>query len=357
MKTIKYILFVLSGVLILACQDESRKAEDHFINYEIEEYPVEQDFVVGAFYNSFMWSNLMTEVPEAGLYDGEFGDPTAYQQHVTWAQTGGIDYFLLQMRSAIDPVQFSTDSTFIAKLHEASNATEINFALRYNFGSMDLENDNRIEDAGLVDQFINDFKAMKPFFNQSNYMKLGDKHVVMIQGASELHSNDNAALYEQLRTAMSAEGVEFFIIGTQPRWTPPMRYDFRFVNGVDAVSHESYVRNDIDNYDRWILFPTLCDQALTYSQAKLAEHNLEYIPQFSPSYNGKVGNLTNTDFVIEKDHDWFTTYCNIAKRSSSTNRMVILDSFNDWNQDKQIEPAQSYGEEYLNILRKQFKIN
>lgn len=357
MKTIRNILIVLIGVIAFACQDDARKAEDHFINYEIEEYPVEQDFVVGAFYNSFAWSTLLTEVPEAGLYDSELGDPTAYQQHVTWAQTGGINYFLFGLRSAYDAAQFSTDSAFIAKLHEASNAGEMNFALRYSFGSMDLDNDNRIEDAGLVNQFIDDFKAMKPFFNQSNYMKTGDKHVVMIQAASELHSNDNAALYSQLRSAMTAEGIELYIIGTQPRWTPPVRYDFRFANGVDAVSHESYIRNSINDYDRWILFPTLCDQALTYSQTKFAEYNLEYIPQFSPSYNGKVGNLTNTDFVVEKDAAWFTTYCNIAKRASSPSRMVILDSFNDWNQDKQIEPAQSYSTDYLNILRQQFKVN
>ena len=156
---------------------------------------------------------------------------------------------------------------------------------------------------------------------------------------------------------MTAEGIEMYIIGTQPRWTPPARYDFRFVNGVDAVSHESYIRNSINDFDRWKLFPTLCDQALTYSQAKFAEYNLEYIPQFSPSYNGSVGNLTNTDFVVEKDQAWFTTYCNIAKRSSSPSRMVILDAFNDWNQDKQIEPAQSYSTDFLNILRQQFKVN
>ena len=357
MKTIKNLLIVLMAITFLACHEEPRKAEDHFINYEIPEVPVEQDFVVGAFYNSFVWSNLVTEVPEAGLYDAEFGDPAAYQQHVTWAKTGGIDYFLLRMRSGIDAVQFSADSAFIAKLHEASNAGEMNFALRYNFGGMSLADNNRIEDAGLVDQFINDFKAMKPFFSQSNYMKMGNKHVVMIDGAHNLHANDNAALYQQLRAAMSSEGIELFIIGTQPRWTPPMRYDFRFVGGVDAVSHESYIRLDINNYDRWILFPTLCDQALVYSQGKLAEYNLEYIPQISPSYNGSVGNLTNTDYVVEKDRDWFTTYCNIAKRSSSPSRMVILDAFNDWNQDKQIEPAQSYGTEFLNILKQQFKVN
>jgi hypothetical protein len=96
---------------------------------------------------------------------------------------------------------------------------------------------------------------------------------------------------------------------------------------------------------------------LIYSQGKFAEYNLEYIPQISPSYNGKVGNLTNTDYVVEKNQEWFTDYCNIAKRSSSPSLMIILDSFNDWNQDKQIEPAQSYSTDYLNILRSQFKVN
>jgi hypothetical protein len=47
----------------------------------------------------------------------------------------------------------------------------------------------------------------------------------------------------------------------------------------------------------------------------------------------------------------------VARKVSGSNKLVILDSFNDWNAGKQIESATSYGDEFLNVLRQQFKVN
>ena len=79
------------------------------------------------------------------------------------------------------------------------------------------------------------------------------------------------------------------------------------------------------------------------------------------SVKGNVGGASIAGVLVcsqvEKDLEWFTTYCNVAKRSSTPARLVFIDSFNDWNNDTQLEPAQSYGEDYLNLIRDQFKVN
>jgi len=357
MKNIKYILIAFLGLLAFACEEDQPSVDDHFLNYTIEDVPPTQDYIVGAHYRSFVWDNDISETPTAGQYEAERGDPTAYQQHVTWANTAGIDYFLFRLRSSNDSTQHATDISFIDTLQLASNAGSVKFAINYNFGNMGLSDNNRIEAAGLVATFLDDFNRMIPYFQMSNYMKIDNKHVVMINNAYELHSDDNVALYQQLRSQMSAAGIDLFIIGTQQSWTPPARYDFRFVGGVDAVTHNTYIEISSSWYDRYILFHNIVDQALTYSAQKFTEYGLEYGATISPSFDPTITVPGDTDFIIEKDRDWFITYCNIAKRSSTAARLVFIDSFNDWNYDTQVEPAQSYGEDYLNLIRQQFKVN
>lgn len=357
MKNIKYIFFVLSGLLLFACEDDVPTAEDHFLNYTIEDVPPAQDYIVGAHYKSFVWDDDVSETPVEGQYEAERGDPAAYQQHVDWANTAGIDYFLFRLRSTNDAEQHAADIAFIDTLQLASNAGDVNFAINYDFDNMNLRDQNRIEAAGLVATFLDDFNRMKPYFQKSNYMKIDNRYVVMINNAHELHSDDNAALYQQLRSQMSADGIDLYIIGTQQRWSPPARYDFRFVGGVDAVTHESYVVMSTDDYDRKALFPNIVDQALTYSAAKFTEYGLEYGATISPSFDPYITDPNARDLQVERDLEWFTTYCNVAKRCSTGDHLVFIDSFNDWNYDTQVEPSQSYGEDYLNLIRQQFKLD
>jgi hypothetical protein len=52
----------------------------------------------------------------------------------------------------------------------------------------------------------------------------------------------------------------------------------------------------------------------------------------------------------------FKKMCNVAKmNASTTNKLILIDSFNKWDEDLQIEPAKSYGDLYLDIVRTQFK--
>jgi hypothetical protein len=101
----------------------------------------------------------------------------------------------------------------------------------------------------------------------------------------------------------------------------------------------------------------MIDQAWSYHKETLETYNIEYIPTISPSHNPKINNPGSTNIVIDKDTGWFSGNSNVARKVSGSHNLVILDSFNDWNRGTQIEAATSYNDEYLNILRQQFKMN
>lgn len=358
MKQLKYIVIALFGVVLFSCsEDDTPQIEDHFLSKEIPNEPVNANYSVGAFYKSFSWNSGVVEVPVAGKYVSNTGDKDAYAKHVTQAATGGIDYFIFGFRSANVANDNTNDKKFIDILQTAPNALQQKFALSYSFNSMALSNTRRIETApSKVPVFLNDFMLMLPYFKAPNYMKVDGKCVVYINGAHNLYSNNNAALYQQLRTQMTAQGIELFIIGNQVEWTPPLRYDFRFVNGVDAVTHSTYNNIAAEQYDRNYFFAKYCNEAWGYSKTRLLDFELEYVPTISPSYSKRIVTPSDKNYVFPKNVDYFESICNVARRASGSHKLVLVDSFNDWNIDTQLESSVSYGDTYLSVLKKEFKI-
>jgi len=357
MKNIKKILLLIILIISFSCTEDNITVEDSFLNYDIPIVPVTSDYTVGAQYSRFNRRNTVPEEPTIGVYNANVSDPAIYEEHVKQAQKAGIDFFIHQFRSANNQNQNNQDTAFINKLQAAPNAADVNFALSYNFGNMALNNNNRIESKGLVQRFIDDFKLMIPFFDQTNYMKVDGKNVVYLLNSHNLHSDDNATLYQEMRAELSDLGVELYLIGMQNEWTPTLRYDFRFVNGVDAVTHTTYAAVNINLYDRIINFHKFMDIAWLYHKETFEKYNIEYIPTISPSINLKIVNSGSNIHVYDKDESWFRANCNVARRAAGTNRIILVDSFNDWNRGTQLESATSYGEQYLQILREEFKTN
>ena len=65
---------------------------------------------------------------------------------------------------------------------------------------------------------------------------------------------------------------------------------------------------------------------------------------------GKFCNLLRLHQIIQG------LMCNVAKMNASpTTRLVLIDSWNKWDEDTQMESAVSYGDLYLNITKQQFK--
>ena len=359
MKIYKYIIVLTIALVSFSCDSNAGgpTPDDHFMAQPIPVAPLEENYTVGASYRSFEWNENVPETPTAGKYDSQLGDATAYALHVQQAQKGGIDYFLFTLRSGVDMAQFKTDSTFISNNHKATNAAEQNFAISYNFGTMDLSDGNRIEAAGLVPTFLEDFEMMLPYLQQANYMQIDGKAVVRIENGHNLYSDDNAALYSTLRAFMSNLGVELYLIANQQDWTPPARYDFRFVNGVDAVSHNTYANISESWYDRYIQFHKMTELAWTYPRDFFEASGLEYVPTISPSINPQITNSGSNNYAFAKNAEWFTDLCNNGRLATGSKKLIFLDSFNDWNAGKQIEAADSYGEQYLDILKQEFKVN
>jgi hypothetical protein len=394
MKIFKNSGLLIVGLLFFSCTEDKAilldDVDDSIKNYQIPKAPVNTNYTVGAIYKMEFIKRTDNETPSIGQYifkNIDFAPPPnnledplllsqAYSKHVKQAQTAGVDFFIFNRRSFKAIKQYNYDKGLVDILQTAPNAGDMKFAFSYNFGAFGLKKDFfpdfYIETLNLQNDFVKDFELMIPYFEKSNYMIINDKGVdkavVYIFNSHSLFSLDNRALYKKLRDDLRAkmkmssnpklQNLELYLIGMQPEWTPPLRYigeieNNRFEGCVDALTITNYANINRGFTERKNYFHNYIDQAWSYHKETLAKYNVEFVPTISPSYNS--ANVNNYD--IPKNADWFKANCNIARRASGANKLVLIDSFNDWNLDTQIESATSYGDMYLKIVKSEFKLN
>ncbi|MBO9561215.1 MAG: glycoside hydrolase family 99-like domain-containing protein [Niastella sp.] len=368
MKTNKqtiYTLIIVATSLFACKKNDGPSVDDYFLNYEIKEIPVTSDYTVGAFYYSWGTFNAnIKEVPTVGKYQSPNGNIPAdiMKKHIDTASTGGLDYFVFQVRSVSrDLNNFRFDSLMVKRFIDANTDNKMKFAVAYNFstGSYSLSATNMLDTSAVrLDQWCKDIEKFASWFQNANYMKVNGKTLLYIMNAHQLFTIDAKVVYNTLRTRLSAMGFELYIGGMQDRWTPPARYIFRYKGGVDAIFHQSYVSN-LNQYDRFYLLPQMMDQNWQYSRKYFKDSaNVDYIPTISPAYNGTITNPANTNPVVGRadNGEMYKKLCNVAKMNASeATRLILIDSWNKWDEDLQLEPALSYGKKYLELTKSQFK--
>jgi hypothetical protein len=370
MKRIKIFFAVVAvSAFIFSCKKDMTgpSVDDHFLNYDIPEVPVTQDYTVGCFYYTFGGFNVnVKDTPLVGKYNYTNGVPAQagiMAQHIKYATRAGIDYFIFSIRSYNkDQNNYRADSATVRNFLDNNAESKMKFALQYNLntGQFGLSATSPIEkNPANLSAFLNDFVRLVPYLKDPNIMKVNGKPMLFIQNAQNLNSDTSKMVYDSLRYKLEEQGVEAYIVGMQDRWTPPARYDIRFRGGtVDAMYHNSY-STQISNWDRWYLLPQMIDQAWIYAAQYFKDNfQADYIPNVSPGYDPLITNATSTNPVYARADSGklYQTLCNVAKKNVSSNlRMVLIDSWNNWGEGSQLEPSQWYGELFLDLTRKQFK--
>ncbi len=368
MKKLNISLFIIVAFSVFSSctkKSDAPTVDDNILNYPINEIPVTSDYNVGAFYYNFTTFNAaIREVPTIGSYSMINGvvPPTVMADHIRQAGIGGIDYFLFPFRSVSrDLVNFRSDSSTVKSFLDA-NTSNLKFALAYNFSTTTyaISNTAPLEnDAVKLAQFFQDIVKMVPQMNNANYMKVNGKTLLYLMNAHLLFSNNNINIYTTLRSRLQALGIELYIVGMQERWSPPARYPFRFQACVDAIYHQSY-SSQLSDWDRWWLLPQAMDQNWKYSKDYFAKNmgGIDYVPNITPAYNWNILQATaiTPNYPRTDAGKMYKQLCNVAKmNASSTTRLILIDSWNKWDEDMQLESAVSYGDLYLNITKQQFK--
>jgi hypothetical protein len=384
MKNIIYItIFSLVALFLSSCQqDEDPTIEEHFLKYEIEAVPVTQDYLVGVdyrfapTYGNTRYKAQFGKTPVLGEYANIIGAVTGstalvVDSHLVMMNRAKIDFIILTVRSGTTAnSSYKTDTAYINRILSSKYLGNVKIALAYDFSGLSLgsnpptpsDSSMLIEKkANALTNYINDYTIyMAPYFNKTAYLKVGNKKVIFLKNAYRLYAKSNPEVTKKLREALSATGQEIYLAGQNEKWSPPLRYEHRFKNAVDAIYHDNYLGIATNDLTRLYQFNQVTDQAWKYSKPVFNDWGIEFIPNIGPSYNPNLNSPNSIspyyNPFFPKDSLFFVDYCNVGKANADVRRMILVDSWNNWSYDGQIEPAKEYGDSYLKILRDQFKM-
>lgn len=371
-------LVILLTTSLFACKKKVLGPQNNFLNYTVPDVPATKNYTVGAFYYTFGSFNVnVTQkpvvggpgpyfynsgVPSLGTAAAPIATPAIMDAHVADAAIAKIDYFVFSVRSpTMDNNNFKADSNTIVSFLNAANSSKMNFAISYslNTGTLGVSNTVALEsNATKLLGFYNDFKRLSYWMTKANYQKVNGKYLIIINHAQDLNSNDNVALYKQLRSNLSTMGFDLYIVGMQDRWSPPDRFYYRFQNCTDAM-YEANMGDVAGDNDRYWGFPQFCDQNWAYWKTTIEGWGQEFIPCVMAGYNYQINNPTNNGLSVQRTNDgvWYKKFTDVAKRNASKSGLIFVDSFNNFTLDSQIEPTQAYGNNFLDITRTAFKLN
>lgn len=351
MKNIIYLVII--ALIISSCEKVDEHLPPNF-NYPINQTDITENVIVGAYYYNYSasdWAKKYTNTPQLGSYSAL--TPSIMAQHRTWADVGGIDFFTFPWDGTTgDPLLTS----FITGRNE-----NVKMVINYNTAHIKATNASPLVGTKLT-TMVNEFKAFgSTHFNKDYYFTIDGKPVVIITpinlASSAAASIDYLTVIPALKAELSQAGTTPFIIAEiSSGWLPPQRYS-AVLKVFDAVVLSNWTCSGNYGYDRSVFYPAFTDQTFKNWSDSTTVWGNNFVPCIFPGFDDKVMTPASKNFNLPRSTQFYTDNCNVAKRNMGNKRIVMINSWNNFQLGTTIEPTTEYGTEYLDITRKQLKVN
>lgn len=309
------------------------------------------------------------------------------QQQLAWGKQAGIDFFLISWNGkGTDTLLFNFKNTWKEGDPKAVVIFDCGHLYRRTADSLHISTPPNFTKAVLLRQI----DSLKMFFDEPYYYKLNGttplfgfdnyKRTNSVAGTvDEVREHLGGNVYLISPTIERGNGYTSpeFLVDIRNRFSSKDVYIFREDGRKDgkvqmpfdaiyqpAMLTDNYNRYGYDNWRR--NFFSLIDYNYGYwKQTLKSDYNIEYIPSVMPAFdnfkNDSTSNilrLPGTEIRLlqrEESGELYKTYANVGKRNAGKNRIVLINSWNNFKQGTNLEPTVEFGDAYLNFTRKYFK--
>jgi hypothetical protein len=330
------------------------------------------------------------QLPALGQYDSS--DPRVIEQHIAWASRYGIDFWAVSWW----PDQPESDRIITQGILKAKNIQDIRFCIFYESGGLGLEKDRITFRGETSRKMLSDFKTLaQKYFSHPSYLKIQGRPVVILYLTRTFVGDYEKTLY-LLRKEIRKSGFDLFLIGDEIFWyvmrsphlppsSRPERKRIRWFDAITAYNLYNWSKTAHMGYgERSTFLSESRDLFLSYRAA--GGNKVPLIPAVFPGYNDRGVRLSENHPVIPRQFspggEEGGFFREALKRLAlpfldPSLPMVLITSFNEWNEGTQIEPTQTggateedyspsgreytqgflyrgYGERYLTILQETF---
>jgi hypothetical protein len=347
MKDILYILCSL--IIFVSCKKEKENLPPD-LSYPIPQIDITENVNVGAYFYSYAaadWTKGISDTPVLGNYNAVTA--SIMDQERVWADSAGVDFFVFNWNGTANDQLLNSF---------AGKPANVKMVINYNTAHINATNTAPLTGTKL-NTLIKEFKTLSSDrFARDYYYKINGQPVVLITplnlSSTKAASVDYTQVIPALRKSLDSIGVHPYFIGEiTSGWLPPVRYS----NAIKAM--EGVVLSDwsTNTYDRSVLMPAFTDQNWKNWTDSTTLWAKDFVPCIFPGFNDKVLTSASALFNQDRSEGFYTDMTNVAKRNMSNKRLVMVNSWNDFQKGTALEPAMEYGRTYINITRAQFKVN
>jgi glycoprotein endo-alpha-1,2-mannosidase len=296
--------------------------------------------------------------PELGHYDS--AEPAVAEQHIEWASAHGIDFFTLDWW----PVRHQENQVGITGFLEARNIDDISFSIFYETWDLSFDPDRGYADMdapGVRQAFVEDMAQLADtYFSHPSYLRVDGRPVVILY-LTRVLVGDVAGAMADVRAMWRARGHDPFVVADEVFWkvtadlrpaaftTRPQASRIRLFDAVTAYNpYESSNTSHAGYGDQSRFVADVNGLYQRYRDATGGE--VPFVPGVLPGYNDRGVRPRQRHYVIPRawgrggEEGTFLAEMlrQVADRWVDPRApMVMVTSWNEWNEDTGIEPLRS----------------
>jgi len=347
---------------LVTVKDKNGKETVNYIDTpyvrEFENIAKDAGILIGASYYTWLgnpWYKLSPSVmPLLGLYSTS--NPLVASKHIDWATGLGIHHFYCAYTPGTQDGGITAADKRVETLINNSLIGDIKFAMLYETGERlageteDLSKVN-LNEPSTFSTIQSDFAHIaKKYFSHPSYLIVDGRPVVYIYATGAIKS-DIVAPFAKLRQYLKDLGFEPYLIGDEIEIRWGERINSNRLKAFDAVT--GYTLPPTGNYvDR---SPSAV--RAEYSRWQSAAHSVgvEIVPSVSPGFDDRylvqIGYRAKSYGYVPRSIEYFKTNLQIAKEFVDKSKLLKISTWNEWEENTNIEPTVEEGYGYLQTLR------
>jgi len=278
-------------------------------------------------------------------------------KHIDWATGFGINHLYCAYTPGEQDGGIAAADKRIEALVNNSLIGDIKFAILYETGERLAAGQTaglsyvNLNDPSTFSIVQSDFEHIaKEYFAHPSYLTVDGRPVVYVYATGAIVSEIVTPL-TKLRKYLNGLGFNIFIIGDELEIRWGQGIDQSRLKAFDAITGYGLPPTDA-NTDR-----SLSSVRAEYRRWQSAAHavGVEIIPSVSPGFDDRylvqIGERKESYGYIPRSIEYFKTNLEIAKEFVDKRKLLKISTWNEWEENTNIEPTVQDGFTYLQALR------
>jgi hypothetical protein len=307
-------------------------------------------YLVGAYYypwygpGSVKWQDGHLEQPKQGEYSS--ADQRVIDRQIDLATAYGIDFFVVSWWGP----GTSTDEVLQHSVLTSSLAHDVQFAINYESDGRLIQSDAgriNLDDSRNQDTLASDIHYLETtYWTNPQYLRINGANVLMLYSSHQF-TGDVSGELARLRQQSAADGFSMYLVGDEVYWGGAGQIDSGRLQAYDAITAYSMYSPNLDSNR----FNASVSSEYSAWQQIADSRGIGFVPDAMPGYDDSATRPDAKHPPLSPNPALFSDQLNVAlAHVEPPTNMLLITSWNEWNEATAIEPSVRFGGQYLDAL-------